>query len=298
MITRITQAMQAQQSISAVDAGLSRMSAAQVQLETGRKISVPSDDPTGTTVAMKAQASLAAQQQYQRNAQDGLAWLSTIDSTLQGVQSSLQRASTLALQGASGATWTQTTGTALSDEVDSLRQSILSAANTQYLGRPIFGGTTAGSTAYDDSGTYVGDDGSVNRRVGTNTVVQVNSSAQSVFGPDTDGGSNVFDDLSALSTALKTGDITGIQNGITTMQTDLQRVSAAQADEGARYDAINTATTSISASILSLQQVQSDAVNVDVGQATINLATQQTAYQAALAATSKTVQRSLLDFLQ
>jgi flagellar hook-associated protein 3 FlgL len=46
-----------------------------------------------------------------------------------------------------------------------------------------------------------------------------------------------------------------------------------------------------------MQKAQSDAEDVDVAEATINLQTQSNAYQAALMAVSKTSQRSLLDFL-
>jgi flagellar hook-associated protein 3 FlgL len=295
MITRVTQRMLTQRSLSDVNGGLARMAAVQQQMATGKKINVPSDDPAGTTTAMRIRSSLADQNQYTRNAQDGLAWLTTVDSTLQGITSQVQRAKTLALQGANTGSMSQTSLDAIAAEIQQIRGSVLQQANTTYLGRPVFGGTTSGGVAYDSTGTYVGDSGVVNRRVGNGVQVQVNQDATSTFGAD---GSNLFNHLDALYTALTTGNQAGITQGITDMSTDLDRLSGAAASEGARMNRINQASTMAANAQLSLKSSLSDVEDVDLAQATIDLQTQQTAYQAALAATSKTIQPSLLDFLR
>lgn len=301
MITRVTQRMLTSRSLTSVEAGLNRMSQAQEQLSTGKKLNRPSDSPTDTTVALRARAGVAEQQQYQRNAQDGVGWLSAVDTALQEVNNQLRRAYTLTVEGANTGSSDATSDAALATEVDQIKQSILASANTQYLGRPVFGGTTAGGTAFsaDSSGTvtYVGDDGSVNRRVGVDTVVRVDSPGTSVFGDNSVGGTNIFDHLDALSTALRSGKPDDIQASIGILQADMDRISAATADEGARMNQINQASNVASASQLALQKTQSDVEDVDVAEATIEMQTQTNAYQAALMAVSKTSQQSLLDFL-
>jgi flagellar hook-associated protein 3 FlgL len=300
-ITRVTQNMLNQRSMTSVEGALTKMSAAQEQLSTGRRINRPSDDPTGTATAMQARASIAEQQQYQRNGQDGLSWLSVIDSTIQSMSSQVNRAYTLAVQGANS----DMSGAAqdsLAAEVDQIKQDLLASSNTQYLGRPVFGGTTNGPVAYvEDKNTgtvsYVGDEGTVSRRVGVATSVQVNTAGKDVFGDPAVAGDSVFQHLTDLSAALRNGPADAIETSIGQLQSDLQRLSAASADEGARYNQISTANDTASAAVLALQKTQSDAEDVDVATATINVETQQTAYQAALMATSKTMQRSLLDFL-
>lgn len=295
MITRVTQHMLTQRSLADVNGGLARMASVQQQLATGKKINVPSDSPAGTTTAMRIRSSLADQGQYIRNAQDGLAWLTTVDSTLQGVTAQVQRAKTLALQGANTGSMSQTSLNAIAAEIQQIRGSVLQQANTTYLGRPVFGGTTAGGVAYDNTGTYVGDSGVVNRRVGNGVQVQVNQDAVSTFGAN---GSNLFNHLDALYTALTTGNQAGINQGINDMATDLDRLSGAAASEGARMNRINQASSMATDAQLSLKGSLSDVEDVDLAQATIDLETQQTAYQAALHATSKTIQPSLLDFLR
>ncbi|WP_017935773.1 flagellar hook-associated protein FlgL [Nocardioides sp. Iso805N] len=320
MITRVTQRMMTGRELSQLGQASTRMADAQEQMTTGKKLSRPSDGPADTTVALKARAGVAQQTQFQRNADDGQAWLQTIDSALQSANTQVTRAYTLALQGANTATNGQTAENALADEIDQIKQGLLATANSQYLGRPVFGGTTAGGSAFaqagvtDSSGNpvldadgnqvqqvqYVGDSGSVNRRVGPDTVVRVDSNGQSVFGSTSDGTSpstSVFDALDKLSTALRSSDQDGIQAGIQAMQDARTRISSAAADEGARMNQITAASNVAGDNKLALQTVQSNVEDIDIAEATINLETQTTAYNAALAAISKTSQQSLLDYL-
>jgi len=374
-ITRVTQSMLTNQSIYAIDSNLSKMSADQNVLDTGKRINVPSDDPTGTATALQATAGLANQSQYQSNASDGLAWLTTIDSSLTDVNSNVTKAYTLALNGANTGTNTSTSEEALADQIDQIKAAVYASSNSSYLGRPVYGGTTTNSEAYAIAGTwtttdasgntvstppptaqdltaggydaievtsggvsldggtttvadgttqnytlngvtytftantqasasdlstqivYSGDEGTVNRRVGADTLVQVNTSGSSAFGDDSSSNPSIFTVLSNLSSALRSSDTDGIEQGISDLKTYMSNLSSAQANEGARYNQITGAQNVSQIQSLALTTTQSNAENADIAQATIALQTQSTAYQAALAATAKTVQPSLLDFL-
>lgn len=293
---RVTQRMLTDRSLTAVQGGLSRMATVQEQMNSGRRLNRPSDSPADTVTAMRLRSSLSDQQQYARNAADGLGWLGTIDSTLQGIVSQVGRARVLALQGANSGSNSQPALDALAVEVGQIRANLLQAANTQYLGRPVFGGTTDKDIAYDAAGVYQGDTGSVRRRVGADVTVQVNADAASVFGSDADG--NLFAHLADLADALGSGDGTRIRAGIASLDADLDRLSAASASEGARYNRIAGAKELSESAQLQLKSSLSDVEDVDLAQATIDLQTATTAYQAALAATGRTIQPSLLDFLR
>lgn len=297
MVMRVTQRMLSDRSLTAVQGGLSKMAGVQEQLNTGRKLNRPSDSPADTVTAMRVRSSLADQAQYSRNADDGLAWLSTIDSTIQGMVSQVDRARVLGLQGANSGAMSQTAMEALAIEVDQIRANLLQASNTQYLGRPVFGGTTAGGVAYDTAtGLYAGDDGSVVRRVGADSVVRVDSAGPSVFGDDASG--NLFQHLQGLSTALRAGNGQQIQDSLGYLATDLTRLSSASASEGARYNRISQAKDLADAAQLQLKTSLSDVEDVDLAKATIDLQVAETSYKAALASTARTVQPSLLDFLR
>ncbi|MDH2414651.1 flagellar hook-associated protein FlgL [Nocardioides sp. CER19] len=295
-ITRVTQRMMSQRSQNAVQGGLTRLAKVQEQMETGRKLNRPSDSPADTATALRVRSSLADQTQFLRNADDGKAWLSTVDTALSGITSQVQRAQVLAQQGANTASMSQTALDALATEVDQIRASVLQQANTQYLGRPVFGGTTDKATAFGTDGTYQGDAGQVQRRVGTDTTVQVNADGVATFGPDAD---NLFSHLAALSTALRDPNgAAGVQSAIATLGADLTNLSAAQATAGARFNRIDKASDLASQSQLQLKSSLSDVEDVDLAEVAIDLKTQEVAYQAALAATGKTIQPSLLDFLR
>jgi flagellar hook-associated protein 3 FlgL len=292
---RVTQNMLSQRSLEGMQLGLGRLAKAQEQLSTGRIINRPSDDPTGATAAMRMRSSIADTQQYARNAGDGLGWLGQVDTTLMTMTDQVRRARELALQGANTGAMGPAAREALATEVDQIRESLVSAANTTYLGRPIFGGTTAGDTAYDASGTYVGDTGTVHRTVGDGIRIRVDADAQSVFGPH---GANLFDDLTALSASLRAGDGAGMATALDALATGLERITTSLADVGTRYARVERAATLAGDAELSLSSALSTIENTDLPRAMVDLQLQEVAYQAALASTARVLQPSLLEFLR
>src|SRR4051794_587332 len=150
-VTRVTQHMMSSHSMDAMQTSLSRLAKLQEQLSTGRVLNRPSDSPADTTSAMRIRSSLTDVKQYARNAADGDAWLGQIDSALTSATDQVRRARDLALQGANQGAMGPAAREALATEVDQIREGVLTTANATYLGRPVFGGVTAGSAAYDGS---------------------------------------------------------------------------------------------------------------------------------------------------
>ena len=151
--------------------------------------------------------------QYPRNAAGRrLAWLGIIDNTLTSVTDQTRRARDLALQGANaGSRSAQVSATASPARVDELRESLLADANTTYLGRPVFGGITAGGVAYDASGSlrrheHAGDPHRGRRR---HHPGGRGRPPRSSVPPATTSSTHLAD----LSTALRAGDQAGIQAG-------------------------------------------------------------------------------------
>jgi flagellar hook-associated protein 3 FlgL len=294
-IQRITQSMLTDRALSSLQTGLSKLSVLQQQMSSGKVLNKPSDSPTDTTTAMRLRSSMTDTAQFGRNASDGDAWLTQTDTALSSINDQLMRAHDLALQGANQGVAGQTALNAMASEIDQIRSGIIDTANTSYLGRPVFGGVTAGAQAYDSSGTYVGTPGTVNRTVAAGSSIRVDTDGQAAFGPN---GDSVFDHLSALSTALRAGDQAGITAGLTALQTDGDKIVAAQTDVGSRQVRVEAAVQGASDKALSLQASLSNVEDIDLPKVIVNLQMQQTAYQASLAATSKVIQPSLLDFLR
>jgi flagellar hook-associated protein 3 FlgL len=294
-INRVTQNMMSRNSVSAMQTSLGRLARLQEQLSTGRVLNRPSDSPTDTTSAMRIRSSLTDAKQFGRNANDGNGWLSTIDSALTSANDQVLRARDLALQGANEGVAGQTARDALAEEVDQIRDGMINTANSNYLGRPVFGGVTAGAKAYDATGAYVGTPGSVDRTVGQGTTVRVDVDGNTVFGP---AGNSVFDHLSALSNALRTNNQAGISASITALESDRDQITTTQAEVGSRQNRIESAIQAASDNELRLSTSLSDVENADLPKTIVDLQMQQVAYQASLGATSRVMQPSLLDFLR
>jgi flagellar hook-associated protein 3 FlgL len=294
-ITRVTQNMMSQHSLGSLQSSLSKLAAIQEQVSTGRVLNRPSDSPSDTMSSMRMRSSISDQKQYARNAEDGLGWLGQTETALTGINAEVRRARDLALQGANGSLG-QTSLDALAVEVDKIREGVLASANTTYLGRPVFGGITGGAQAYDpNTGAYIGTPGAVNRTIADGVTIDLQIDGQAAFGVT---GSSLFDDLTALSAALRAGDNTAIRAGSTTLSADMDRIQGRISDVGTRFNRLEKAAQTAGDAELDLTSALSQVENTDLPKAMVELKMQEVAYQAALASTARVMQPSLLDFLR
>lgn len=296
-IGRVTQSMLSDRSLGRLQASLTRLADIQEQLSTGRVLNRPSDDPADVASAMRLRSSVGLQQQYARNAQDGMGRLDTLDSTLGTANDLVRKARELGQQAVNGAL-SQDARDALAVEIDQLRSSLLGAANTTYLDRPVFGGTTTGTAAFAEVGgvvTYAGDANPVNRKVADGVVIDVSVAGPTAFGAD---GDNVFDHLTELAAAVRSGSAAAIEPGLGALQADANRLMVARTDVGARTNRVEEAGVRASDVELSLTNALAEIESTDLPRATVDLKMQEVAYQAALGATARVLQPSLLDFLR
>ncbi len=103
--------------------------------------------------------------------------------------------------------------------------------------------------------------------------------------------------LSTISTDLRANPA-ALSGDLGSLDTATQAMEAQQADGGARYNRLDQMGQAASDRIINLQSHLSDVQDVDLPKTITELTLQQTAYQAALGATAKVVQPSLLDFLR
>jgi flagellar hook-associated protein 3 FlgL len=306
MSLRVTQGSTVALMLAGLESNQSKLSTLQQQMSSGKAITKPSDNPAGTGQALQLQSDISRNTQYQTNAQDGLSWLGTADNAMQSGVNILQRLQTLVTQAANTGSGDATSLSSIATEVASLKQEMLGIANTSYLGRPVFGGTTAASAAYvsdpvTGSVTYQGDTGAVMRTVGANTQVQVNVNAADAFGTpstSTTTGNDVFTMFDKIGSDLASGNAANLSADISSVQAGLNRISGAQAGEGAAYNRISDMNTAAGNQLTSLSGNLSDIVNVDTALTITNETMQQAAYQASLQAMSNILQLSLTAFLK
>jgi flagellar hook-associated protein 3 FlgL len=115
--------------------------------------------------------------------------------------------------------------------------------------------------------------------------------------PPGSSGTDIIGILDNLVTALGANDRTATQSELPNLDAALGQVLATRTDLGARMNRLDGAAKVIDEMKFSITKVLSDKQDVDFMQVVSDLSKQQNAYQAAIAASAKISQISLLDYL-
>jgi flagellar hook-associated protein 3 FlgL len=293
---RITEQGTYQRTIQQLQQRLSAYSVSQNRVSSGKAINRPSDDPLGMSKALELRAAKKARQQETRNAEDGVRWLNLADTALQSVVDRLQRVRELAVR---GATFTSVDErSAIAAEVDALKEDLVDLANSRYQGRPLFSGFSAADPVQLSGAawTYAGDNGAINRRVGENEVVQVNLTADDVFGFTS--AKDLFTTIDDFVTALNASSQAGIDTAITEIDTAMDTVLTSLSQLGAATNRVENAKAKSADDLLTIRTSLTEIEDVDLSEAILDLQLQETAYQGTLAAFARSSQPSLVDFLR
>jgi flagellar hook-associated protein 3 FlgL len=292
---RVTQQSISRSSLANLQANLNRSAKLQEQMTSGKLLNRPSDSPTGTVTSLSLRSQISAQEQYAANAQDGSAWLDTQDTALQSVNDSLGRVRDLTVQASNSGALDANARRGIAAEITALRDNLTGLANTTYLDRPIFGGTTAGGRAFDATTyDYIGDSGTVTRRVDDRTRVSVGADGSTVFGS---GSSSVFALLDQLASDV-VNNPSALSTGLSALDGRMGTVMNALTDVGARTNQLEQARGAATDKALDLRSTLSGVEDIDLPSVIIDMQLQQSTYQAALSATAKAIQPTLMDFLK
>lgn len=156
--------------------------------------------------------------------------------------------------------------------------------------------TTAAPGTLTFSGAFQGTDDLLNIDVGGRVPVAMNVSAGAVL-RGTQGGVDIIKTLDTLIAAISNGDTAGIQAANLDLDKANQQVLSAVSDVGMRIARLDNALTSQERNGNTLRAIHDDMQNIDMAAAAIALTQQQTAFDAALAATAKITPLSLLDYM-
>ncbi|MBW6432986.1 flagellar hook protein [Actinoplanes hulinensis] len=268
------------------------------QISSGKQLHRPSDSPTGAVTALQLRGEVRANQKYSLNADDAFGRLGMLQDNLQSMTGLMSRVRELALEGASTGATSPEANAARAAEIDQIKGTLLQQANSKYLDRPVFGGATVGVEAYDTSGAYVGESTvQTLRAVGPNAKVRVDLGGPEVFGAE-GSPTQLFKVLDDLSTAIRASDHTAINAGMKNLDQASDLVKSTLSEVGARYNRVTQMKQSAEDRLMSVSSQLSGIEDIDLPKAIMDLQLQQNSYQAALAATAKVVQPSLIDFLR
>ena len=298
---RITQRAVAQTALQGLNRNLAEVGRLNQQLTSGKLVSKPSDSPAGVGRAMQIRQDQAANLQHARNISDAQGRLETTDSALGTVIEQVRRVQTLTLRAANEGAMSESSRTAIATELRSIRESLIGVANTSIDGQPVFGGVTTGSLAYAPDGSYVGVGGTAAipavaqmRRISDNEEVRVDVAGPEAFGDPATGDlfalvATIADDVVAQPGALS-GHIASLDGAMDRLLTAMSGVSA-------RAARIETAAQVNTDRQLQLKGQLAGVEDIDLPKTIMDLSMVQTGYQAALSATAKIIQPTLVDFL-
>ena len=266
---------------------------------TGKRILKLADDPVGLTQGLNIKSTLSSIEQMGRNITLGNSWLAASESAMSQVQDVISEAKTLCVQMANGSIDASERRSA-AETVQNLLEELVSLANTEVNGRYIFAGSETDTTPFglenDNSVTYHGDNNAFTVKIGKDATVQVGSDGEAVFGtsgqPD-----DLFRAFNDLKTALENNDTSGIQAGISDLDSRFDHVASKISDIGSKMVRMDMRENILQDLNIANTERLSTIEDADITEAILDLQAKELAYQAALSSASKVLQMSLLDYM-
>ncbi len=288
-----------------------RMSKYQNQLDSGKKISVPSDDPVVAARALKLRTDVAKVEQYQKNINDAKSWLDTTDVALGKIGDVLQKARELTVQ-ASNSTNTPEETQKIALELKQLRVQAIHLANSSYAGRYIFSGFKTDQKLINDDenspsfGQFSIDVNTVDERlyyeIGVGDSINVNVAGGDIFnnGGDAANGtvSSMIQMFNEVISYMDAGQYTQTSDMLDDFDREMGNVLRARADVGARQNRVDLTADRMSNDLVNFTDLMSKNEDVDIAETIMNLKNEENVYQASLAGGARIIQQTLVDFLR
>jgi len=270
---------------------------AELEISTGKSVNEPSDNPIAAALLIENNDQATFNTGYLQNLTTINGQLSSADSTLSSVQSALQQAISLGVEGANG-TLSADDQAAIVAQLQDIQSQIISLANTSYQGNYLFGGTVTATPPYvadgsDPSGViYLGNEDVNQVSIGSGYKIDINQPGSQLFSAN---GNSVFLALNNLILALQSN--SGVGTAVGALTAAANYLSVQGVFYGNAMSQVQSQTTYLNAAKLQIAQQQNTLAGVDLATAANNLSQSQTDSQAAMEAISKLSQNNLFDYL-
>lgn len=301
---RITNNMLINNMLVNLNTNLNRVSNYQRQLSTGKKISLPSDDPIIASKALKLRTDVAEIEQYQRNVDDATSWMEITETTLGQIKEVLQRARELTVKAANG-TNTEEDMSKIKAEIEQLKTQMVHLANTTYSGRYIFSGFKTDKALLDDDGNFlinISNSEKIYYEIGIGDDIDINVTGSDLFNAGSTSAtkgakSNMIETFDDLISALESGDATAVDGMLDEIDNQINNVLRVTAEVGARMNRLELTSNRLDDDYINFTKLMSENEDVDIAEAIMKLMNEMNVYNASLATGAKVIQPTLVDFL-
>ncbi|HTP69353.1 MAG TPA: flagellar hook-associated protein FlgL [Dongiaceae bacterium] len=267
------------------------------QLASGRNVNQPSDDPAASAALVRNHDQADQDAQFLQNMTSLQAKFQVADSTLSNTYQAMNRALTLAVEGANG-TLSASDRQALASEVQGLLNETVSLANATYQGAYLFAGTTVSSPPFTldpstNTVTYNGDSQTTTVQLTNGNSITGNVPGDQLF---LNGNGSIFGSLQDLYTALNTGN--NLSAAVTEVSNAVSKLDSQRVFYGNALNQITLSDSFLNQDKLNLSQQENGLVGADMAEVASNFSQAEVANQATLSATSLILnQKTLLDYM-
>ena len=308
---RISTSWAQQTSVNSMLDQQSRLNQTQMQMNTGKKMLTPSDDPAAVARIIDLNQGIKQTEQYQSNINVARQRLTLEDGVLQNATDILQRVNELGVQGLN-ATNSPSDRISIAVEMEELNKQLVGLANTRNAnGEYLFSGFKSATQPFGKDTINVGAyvySGNANSRP-----IQIDSNRQIADG---DPGSNVFGIPTGQlpATVPAPGSISNIFEAIDKFATDLranapnsaslddisqslEKILTVQSSVGTRLNALDNQEGHNADFVLNMKTVLSATEDLDYAEAISKFNLQTVSLQAAQQAFAQVKKLSLFNYL-
>ncbi|PID02615.1 flagellar hook-associated protein FlgL [Sporosarcina sp. P2] len=300
---RVTQSMLSQNMLRNLSSSYNNMGKLQEQLNTGKKVNRPSDNPVVVMKGMGYGMQVNKVEQYQKNMGEVNNWLDSSDDALDGVGQVLHRMKELATNAANTGAMTETDRKAIETEIGQLREHLQDVANTKVGDKHIFSGSMTDKPLYnkekDKDGKIIGYEQGQSFK--NNVEIEVFDGINLRVSTDV---SKMFQDIDKMLEEVKDFTATGSSDKgsfskmIGDIDSQLDVVLSKRADIGARSNRAELMHNRLEMQEGAAKKQRSQNEDVDYEKTITDLITSESIHRATLSVGARIMQPSLMDFLR
>ena len=272
------------------------------ELSSGLRVSSLSDDPVAAGQSSLLNSSISQDDTFVQTASTTQSLMQVADSTLSSVVTQLTSALSLAVSGNSG-TASASDLTSLSQQLSSVRDQVVSLANTSYQGVYIFAGSkgsvrpfTIDTSTSPATTTYSGDSQASNVTTENGQLLQTTLAGSAVFMAP---GADVMTALNNLVADFASGTVSSTSStDIGVLQTALGNVSQQQTVLGSSLDRLESASTYAQIDATNRTAEVSSLVSANPATVATQLSSAETQNQALMSVIATVEKQSLFSYLQ
>jgi len=303
---RITNSMMMSRMRLNMNNNLRNMDKEQSDLSTGVKIHRPSDDPVLVARSLKLHTDIAENQQFSKNVDDAYSWLDKTETSLNELNTVLQRTRELSVQASNGLL-TAEDSQKIQAEIKQLKEHAIKIGNDTYIGRHIFSGFKTDEKLLNDDGTIAVENTTgqnIEFQVGVSAKITVNVTGDQVFGKIVDKNGDgtadkgLMDTMDDLISAMGKGDSTEISNLLGDLDKHMGNILQVRGEVGARMNTVEVIKDRAEEMTLNFTDLLSKTEDTDMAESVMKLNMLESVYKASLSIGARVIQPTLVDFLR